>query len=248
MCFNASNKTEKEDHKQLEHDYVVQWKEEDRASYGFYCVSGFDHPLMPVITSDGQITNKHWGLIPHWAKDWNQAKDLQNMTLNAQSETIDSKPSFRQAVKENRFCIIPLTGYFEWHHHSNHKKYPYYIYPSKDKFFYVAGLHEQWKNPVTNTMHQSFTMCTTPANERLAWIHNSKKRMPCLLTLEESKLWLDTGLSFNEKQSLLRPASEELHKDYTIGRLINETPELKNQAQVLQPYTYPELGFGTLFD
>ncbi len=249
MCFSAANTANKKDYRKLQENFVAQYEEYDKDERpALFCVSGFDHPEMPVITADKKIINKTWGLIPHWAKDWDSAKDLRNMTLNAQSETIDSKPSFKTAVAEQRFCIVPLTGFFEWHTHHDKKKYPFFIYPNQDTFFYVAGLYDTWLHPQTKQAYHSFTLCTTEANERMAWIHNTKKRMPCLLTLEDSKLWLDKGINFSEKQKLLRPASPELHRDHSISKLINDTAEHKNQAHVTLPFTYPELSFGTLFD
>jgi hypothetical protein len=44
----------------------------------------------------------HWGLIPHWSKDKSVAYKL----INARSEGIETKPSFRDAF-ERRRCIVP---------------------------------------------------------------------------------------------------------------------------------------------
>jgi putative SOS response-associated peptidase YedK len=50
-----------------------------------------------------------WGLIPSWAKD----KSIGARLINARSETVQEKPSFRQAFKRRR-CIIPADGFYEW--------------------------------------------------------------------------------------------------------------------------------------
>lgn len=47
-----------------------------------------------------------WGLIPSWSK---QAKGI----INARSETIEEKPSFRESFQRQR-CLIPADGFYEW--------------------------------------------------------------------------------------------------------------------------------------
>jgi putative SOS response-associated peptidase YedK len=50
-----------------------------------------------------------FGLIPHWSKDATIAR----RTYNARSETVHEKPSFREAWKLSRHCIIPAEAIFE---------------------------------------------------------------------------------------------------------------------------------------
>ncbi|NDB11316.1 MAG: SOS response-associated peptidase, partial [Betaproteobacteria bacterium] len=50
-----------------------------------------------------------FGLIPHWAKDTKIARQ----TYNARTETVASKPSFRDAWKEAQHCIIPADAIYE---------------------------------------------------------------------------------------------------------------------------------------
>jgi putative SOS response-associated peptidase YedK len=50
-----------------------------------------------------------WGLIPAWAKDIAIGARM----INARSETLDSKPSFKHALARRR-CVIPMDGYYEW--------------------------------------------------------------------------------------------------------------------------------------
>jgi hypothetical protein len=47
----------------------------------------------------------HWGLIPSWAKE----RKIGAKMINARSETITEKPSFRGLVKNKR-VIIPMVG------------------------------------------------------------------------------------------------------------------------------------------
>ena len=47
-----------------------------------------------------------WGLIPSWAKE----RSVGYKMINARSETVTEKPSFRQAVRYRR-CLVPASGY-----------------------------------------------------------------------------------------------------------------------------------------
>jgi len=240
MCYYVASKLSASEIFQLEHDFVLNWKEEDNYD-GYYAVSGFAHPKLPIITAEKKFSFFNWGLIPAWVKDWETAKKLRIQTLNAQSETIDSKPSFRNAVKEGRFCVVPLNGYFEWHHHSNGEKYPFFIYPKSEKFFFCAGLYENWKDNASGNLLSTFTILTTQANARMEKIHNSKKRMPVILNMDRAKLWLDHSLLFSQKKEMLIPFDEDLMRDHPISKLITSRKDNPNQAAVVEKFAYPEI-------
>ena len=47
-----------------------------------------------------------FGLLPHWAKDMAFGR----RTYNARSETVTEKPSFRDAWRQGRRCVIPADA------------------------------------------------------------------------------------------------------------------------------------------
>ncbi|WP_289058693.1 SOS response-associated peptidase [uncultured Flavobacterium sp.] len=151
-------------------------------------LNGFANPNIPIITEkEPKIihTDYSWGLIPFWAKN----DDFKS--LNAVIETAHEKPSFR-SITQNR-CLIIATGFFEWHWNDEkgRSKDKYKIQSDQDEIFSFAGFHNHWVNPDTGEIKNTFTMCTTVANELMEYIHNHKKRMPVVLSKEDESKWLD---------------------------------------------------------
>lgn len=56
-----------------------------------------------------ELVQLRWGLIPSWAKD---AK-IAYSTINARTDTVATKPTFRAAYK-NRRCLVLADGYYEY--------------------------------------------------------------------------------------------------------------------------------------
>ena len=102
---------------------IAHYREQLSTFQPAYCVSGFSHPLAPVITNEkpNDIQALRWGLIPFWCKDLPTATQLSNQTLNARGETIFEKPAFRAPAAKRRCLITCVDGFFE-HHHQGKKK------------------------------------------------------------------------------------------------------------------------------
>ena len=152
--------------------------------------NGFAHPQMPVITNHApqKIQFYEWGLMPVWAKD----KKFQDNTLNARIETLDEKPSFKGSL--NKRCLIPADGFFEWQWlDPKGKQKQKYIIGFEEELFAFAGLWNEWANPATGEIIPTFTIITIEANELMAEIHNTKKRMPVILRPDAEKEWLLSG-------------------------------------------------------
>ena len=148
-----------------------------------------------VAGGERELAMLRWGLIPFWAKE----AAIGNRMINARSETLAEKPSFRAAYK-NRRCLIVADGYYEWQKRESGKQ-PYYFHRQDDGPFAFAGLWERWdKGPEPI---ESCTIITTDANELSRPIHD---RMPVILSPEKYDLWLDP--EFEETaplQPLLQP-------------------------------------------
>jgi hypothetical protein len=78
-----------------------------------------------------------FGLVAPWVED---LKKVMN-TYNARTETVASKPSFRNAWKKNQFCLIPVETIFE-PKYIDGKSHWYGIYREDQMPFTVAGIYE----------------------------------------------------------------------------------------------------------
>ena len=143
----------------------------------------FAHPLLPVLTDSGGRLMR-WGLVPTWAKDEAQAKDLRQKTLNARCETIFTLPSFRDAAPRRR-CIILTSGFFEFRHEANGCKTRYLVHRRDGEALLLGGLWSSWQD------QDGCSIVTMPANSLMSWVHNSKQRMPVVIAPDQLELWLD---------------------------------------------------------
>lgn len=179
-----------------------------------YHVNAFNYPKCPIITESDEIQVFNWGLIPFWTKDEKSAEEIKRMTLNARADTIFEKPSFREPIMKKR-CIIPSTGYFEWRHEGK-KKIPYFIFLKDEPIFSMAGIYDSWLDKKTGEVKQTFSIITTDANPLTDYIHNTKHRMPAILSKEEENRWLDSSLSKTEIDSLLNPYEADKMDAYIV--------------------------------
>ncbi|HVM81646.1 MAG TPA: SOS response-associated peptidase [Stellaceae bacterium] len=140
-----------------------------------------------------------WGLIPSWAKDTKMGAKL----INARSESIAEKPSFRSAFRRRR-CLVPADGFYEWRPEGTRKQ-PYLIARRDREPFAFAGLWERW-TPKEGDAIDSFTIVTTDANALLRPLH---LRMPVILAPEDCGRWLDPDAVEGDLLPLLRPAPEK---------------------------------------
>jgi putative SOS response-associated peptidase YedK len=125
----------------------------------------------------------HWGLEPSWAKDIS----IGNKMINARSETVATKPSFRGPCKHRR-CLIPADGFYEWVQVRGQKQ-PVFITLPDERPFAFAGLWDVWhdkRNP--DIAYRSCTIITRDSRGSLLKVHN---RMPSVLLPDAYDAWLD---------------------------------------------------------
>jgi putative SOS response-associated peptidase YedK len=174
-------------------------------------VSAFHFPKLPVITSEfpQKAICAQWGLVPNWVKTVEQAKKIRSGTVNARSETIQGKPSFRNSWPRYR-CLLPVSGFFEPHEREEEGKTvkeTWKIEREDSSLFYLGGIYAVTpenllteelierdlfgERPASQTfLGKTFSLLTLEASGLLAQIHNGKLRMPFIMSEERALEWI----------------------------------------------------------
>jgi len=241
MCFSVNVNLVKEE---LENRYGATFLDPEKYNPSYY-YHAFGLPEMPAICSGSadKIRLLKWGLIPSWVKTKESASEIRLKTFNARAESIENKPSFSMSFRSKR-CIIPVKGFFEWQH-VEAKKIPWYIYQADNEIISFAGLWDEWVETSTGELLSTFSIITTSANDLMADIHNSGKRMPVILTKQNEKRWIDLDIDRKEALELLKPCSSEILKAHTISSLINNKNTDRNRQEIIEPF--PRTTDETLF-
>ncbi|MCK6263382.1 SOS response-associated peptidase, partial [Vibrio sp. ZSDE26] len=121
-----------------------------------------------------------WGIKPNWAK---------RLIINAQAESVATKPTFREAFASHR-VVVPCSGWYEWTSEVDENQGEELKQGTKQKYWfnsadgfplYMAGIAlESQKKLVT---------LTTASNEQCSLYH---PRMPFLVPSYAIEAWLTT--------------------------------------------------------
>lgn len=206
----------------------------------YHHISGFAHPLWPVVTDLPELQTMNWGLIPHWTAP-EETADMAAKTLNARSETLEERPAYRHLIHSHR-CIIPANGFFEYQAQGRDKM-PYFIYPQNDTLFAMAGLYDVFEDPSSGTEKRTFTIVTCEANALMKEIHNTRERMPVFLQAKDYDEWLNAP---QMPQNLLQPLAENFMAAHQVNPKIL-TGDLHNTPESQKPWLDPRSAQQSLF-
>lgn len=178
-------------------------------------------PIVRLENGARKFAMVRWGLVPPWANEMPKEKPL----INARSETIAEKPSFRAAYQSKR-CLVIADGFYEWQR-SGAKPLPYYISRANGEMFAMAGIWESWISPNGEPI-ESAAIVTISANEMMSEIHH---RMPVVIGPDSFDIWLSTGGDgTNEADRLLTPSQDDFFSmipvSTAVNKVANDGPEL----------------------
>lgn len=144
-----------------------------------------------VITQD-QVNIASWGMIAPWSKTTADALKSQSKAINARSETVHEKPTFKNAFRRSR-CLVPATGYYEWATELGQFKPRQPLYVSRDdgNLLAFAAIQDRWISPEGESRN-SVSIITREAVGDLAKFHS---RMPMFLPKDFWRKWLDPDLT-----------------------------------------------------
>jgi putative SOS response-associated peptidase YedK len=200
-----------------------------------YHSSGFRLPdhLCILDSEPDRIQYIKWGLVPHWVKDEDHASKIRFQTLNARNETVFEKPSFRGPIERSR-CMVLVDGFFEFRD-VNGKKFPYLIRLRSEKAFALAGIWDTWSD------RKTFSIVTTEANPLMEMIHNTKKRMPVILSRKLERDWIDPEIDKESLKDLMVPYDENDMKAHPVSRDLGKRDVDTDVPEIFKEKNYPEL-------
>ena len=199
----------------------------------------FDWNIKPTqdvyIVKNDSLEIASWGLIAPWSKTKAEALKSQSAAINARSETVHEKPTFKNAFRRSR-CLVPASGYYEWATELGKYKprQPVYISRDEGKMLAFAGIHDQWVSP-QGEIRDSVAIITREAVGDLATVHS---RMPMFLPKDRWEAWMDPKLQDVNK---VRDLFENFQPDanlrfWTVSDSVNSIrnigPELIQAVQV----------------
>lgn len=141
-----------------------------------------------LLTRERDLTTASWGMIGPWYKDLASARAAQSHAINARSESVFEKPTFREPFRKRR-CLIPASGYYEWATALGpyKTKQPFYISRQDGGSLALAGIWSEWVSAKGEILTTA-AIITHEASGRLAEIHN---RRPVFMPPEYWQGWLD---------------------------------------------------------
>lgn len=190
----------------------------------------------PIGELSRELHAARWGLVPRWAKSPTEHAPL----INGRIETILEKPSFKDSVVRRR-CVIPASGYYEWHVAADGTKQPFYISAGPDGMFGLAGLYEWWADPDKDPKDParwllSATTLTKHTAPELAHIHD---RNPVLLSPDTFDAWIDPHIEGD--QDLLEAVARDSDmvaseaEFYKVGLEVGKVSN--NSSALIRPLT-----------
>lgn len=195
-------------------------------------------PRQPVavVLEDGvrKLVGMRWGLVPGWAT----AESVGDKLINARSETVAEKPSFRDAFRHRR-CLIVADGFYEWKV-AGGAKTPMFITPEPEGPFCMAGLYER-RSAADGSVVTTCTIVTTEANKFMRAIHH---RMPVIVAEQNHGRWLDPATPPGELAELMMPYDGAM-KAHPVSPAVNRAAF--NDPSCIAPYRSPEPTQGELF-
>ncbi len=182
-----------------------------------------------------------WGLVPAWSDGQLRSAP----PINARSETLADKPTFREPFRRRRGLAL-LDGFYEWRPASTPTtldlfgprpapstvpatatKTPLYIQRRDGAPFAIAALWDLWRGPDGQEL-ESFALVTTSANRLMRTIHD---RMPVILDDAGCARWL--GEDPGPLEPLFAPLADGVLQAWPVRPLVNAP---RNEGpQLLEP-------------
>lgn len=150
----------------------------------------------------------NWIFVPEWA---NKISDGYKF-INARSETIYEKVTYKKSFRSKR-CIVIVNGFYEWKR-ENKNKIPYRFYRENNELFALAGIWNSYDEVY------GLSIITTEANDLMKPIHS---RMPVVIKNENIDRWLDKTTDLEELKNLMKPIPSNYLLCHEVSEYVNSS-------------------------
>lgn len=175
--------------------------------------------LLSIINHNTEYRSGYlnWRFIPKWAKSQNDGYKY----INARSETVHEKVTYKDAFKTRR-CLVVCDGFYEWRRKDNVKR-PFLFHKADKGLITLAGIWTP-QHLDDGSKEYGVSLMTTEANDTMSPIHH---RMPVIIRAEDSKQWLHHMTSLDALQKMMQPVDNDYLETYEVSQYVNS---IKNQS------------------
>lgn len=188
-----------------------------------------DRPIVAIrATEEGcEAVQLTWGLLPPWA----EAQNDRGRQINARSESVFEKPTFKSAALKHR-CLIPASGFYEWQKGGGTSQ-PFYIHRADGAPIAMAGIWRQSR--FDDRVVASCAILTMDAYPAIAAIHH---RMPVMLDPAAWDAWLSPGEpGIATLRQALQALPEAAIAAHPVSRAVNNPAN--DGARLIEPADAP---------
>ncbi len=167
----------------------------------------------PIVRSEENrrvIRALRFGLIPAWVQS-----PPEQPLVNARSESVFEKPSFRGSMQHQR-CLVPASGFYEWQKGAKPKQ-PFLIKRPNAPVFAFAGIWASWQEHGQRI--ESFAIITRQAGKKLDSIHH---RVPVIIAPDIYETWLSPDTSKFTIEACLNGADDDEWEYAAVSQRVNQ--------------------------
>ncbi len=205
----------------------------------YFYADGFEMPRVPFEACEEpfHIKPAMWKLLPHWVKNQAEGYKYAN-TLNARSEEIFEKPTYKNNIIKNR-GIMWVAGFFEPYHPRAKVTIPYLI-TRKDRLPIPLGcVYNNWTDQDSGEVIRTVSIITTDSNPYLSTIHNEGLRMPVIVTPDKRDQWFNARTRAEIEEMFNIYNGDDL-QGWPVGNYLNKRGVEKNTPQAFKRVEYPD--------
>lgn len=182
------------------------------------------HWTMRVLEEDRLFVEP---VIWHYLSKWAE-QEGHRPAINARLDKLLT-PYYRSLMKQGRI-IVPANGWYEWVGEKGNKQ-PWYIRAKSGEPLFLAALTNH-RPGEPDPAGAGFVIVTDDAAGGMLDIHG---RRPIALSAEEARLWMDTGISYQQAEHIARTATlrEEYFVWYPVSKDVNRVGN--NAPHLIEP-------------